>query len=150
MGRAIAKAGYSLVCGGRGGVMEAACRGAVEARSSLDDCLVLGILPGGDRREANPWMDLVVPSGLGLARNVLVVLTADAIVVVNGGSGTLSEIALGWQHGRPIVALTGSGGWADRLAGQPVDAERPGDRVMAARDPEHALALLADRLEDRG
>jgi len=127
--------------------MEAACRGAVLARRSSEDCLTLGILPGGDRREANDWLDVVVPSGMGLARNLLIVLTAEALVVVDGGSGTLSEIALGWQHGRPIVALADTGGWAERLADQPVDEARPGERVIGAASPEEAVALLAALLK---
>ena len=89
VGREIARAGAVLVCGGRGGVMEAACRGAKAERGTT-----VGILPGLDRREANPYVDIPIVTGLGEARNAVVVRTADAVVAVSGGFGTLSEIGL--------------------------------------------------------
>jgi uncharacterized protein (TIGR00725 family) len=89
-----------LVCGGRGGAMEAACRGAKEA-----DGLTVGILPGSDRSEANPFVDVVVPTGLGEARNALVVGAADVVIAIGGGYGTLSEIALALKAGKRVVGL---------------------------------------------
>src|SRR5262252_7254555 len=107
LGASIARAGFLLVTGGLGGVMEAASRGAREAGG-----FVLGIVPGGDRRTANPFCDVVVPPGLGEGRNLLVVRCADAVVVVAGGAGTLAEAAFAWQLGKPLLALVPSGGWA--------------------------------------
>ena len=78
-----------IVCGGLGGVMEAACRGAKEAGGTT-----VGILPGADRAAANPFVDVAIPTGLGEARNALVVRAADAVIAIGGGYGTLSEIAL--------------------------------------------------------
>ncbi len=89
-----------LVCGGLGGVMEAACRGAKEAGATT-----VGILPGTDRAAANPFVDVAVPTGLGEARNALVVRAADALVAVGGGHGTLSEIALALKAGKRVVGL---------------------------------------------
>jgi uncharacterized protein (TIGR00725 family) len=103
VGAELARAGVVLVCGGLGGVMEAACRGAREAGGTT-----VGILPGEDRAAANPFVDVAVATGLGEARNALVVRNADALVAVGGGYGTLSEIALALKAGKRVVGL---GGW---------------------------------------
>jgi uncharacterized protein (TIGR00725 family) len=89
-----------LVCGGLGGAMEAACRGAKQAGGTT-----VGILPGSDRSAANEFVDVAVPTGLGEARNALVVRTADALIAVGGGYGTLSEIALALRGGKPVIGL---------------------------------------------
>jgi uncharacterized protein (TIGR00725 family) len=100
VGAGIAEAGAILVCGGLGGVMEAAARGA---RSKLGT--VLGLLPGDDRRAANGWVTVAVPTGLGELRNGLVVRSADVVVAVGAGTGTLSEVALAIRTGVPVVGL---------------------------------------------
>jgi uncharacterized protein (TIGR00725 family) len=100
VGGELARAGAVLVCGGLGGVMEAACRGAHEAGGRT-----VGILPGADRAAANRFVDVAIPTGLGEARNALVVRSADALVAVGGGYGTLSEIALALKAGKPVVGL---------------------------------------------
>lgn len=141
LGRGLVEAGYRVANGGRGGVMAAVSRGARSAAVYREGD-VLGILPGLDPDEANPWVDIAVPTGLNLARNVVLVNLADAVVAVGGGSGTLSEMALAWQLGRPVVALCGSGGWADRLAGESLDARRS-DVVHSARDAREALQRLS-------
>jgi uncharacterized protein (TIGR00725 family) len=89
-----------LVCGGLGGVMEAACRGAKETGGTT-----VGILPGTDRSVANPHVDIAVATGLGEARNALVVRAADALVAIGGGYGTLSEVALALKAGKRVVGL---------------------------------------------
>ncbi len=134
LGAALARAGFRIVCGGRGGVMEAACRGAAEAGGST-----VGILPGLDASEANPWVQIAIPTGLGLGRNLVVVASADAVVAVGGGSGTLSEIALAWQLGKPLVGLDVGEGWSSRLAGESLDGKRS-DRIVAASDAADATA----------
>src|SRR6185295_3198569 len=106
-GAAVAEAGAGLVCGGLGGVMEAACRGA-RSRGGL----TLGLLPGSDRDAANGWV--AVATGLGEARNALVVRAADAVVEIGGGWGTLSEIALALKTGVPVV---GVGTWEPAIGG---------------------------------
>jgi uncharacterized protein (TIGR00725 family) len=100
VGRLIAERGAVLVCGGRGGAMEAACRGAKEVGG-----LTVGILPGPDRSEANPFVDVVLPTGLGEARNALVVAAADVVIAIGGGYGTLSEIALALKVGKRVIGL---------------------------------------------
>jgi uncharacterized protein (TIGR00725 family) len=100
VGRLLAAAGATVVCGGLGGVMAAVCQGAKGAGGRT-----VGILPGADRREANPWVDVALATGLGEGRNLLVVRAADAVIAVGGGYGTLSEIALAAKTGVPVIGL---------------------------------------------
>src|SRR3954449_10450491 len=122
VGAELARRGAVVVCGGLGGVMEAACRGAKEAGGTT-----LGILPGTDRGAANPFVDLAVPTGLGEARNALVVRAADVLIAVGGAYGTLSEIALALKTGTPVVGIRS---W--ELAGRP---------LKEARDAREAVEL---------
>jgi hypothetical protein len=146
VGEELVRAGMNLVTGGLKGVMEAASRGAARARDNGEgDGFIVGILPGRDKTEANPYCDVVLPTGLGIARNLLVVSAADAVILVHGGSGTLSEAAFAWQLGKPVVALTASGGWAGKLGGQRLDSRR-GDSVLSARTAAEAVALVRDEL----
>ena len=100
VGRAIAERDHTVVCGGLGGVMAAACRGAKAAGGDT-----IGILPGEDRDAANPHVDVAVATGMGHARNVLVVLNGDAVVAVDGGPGTLSEMGLAAVYDRPAASI---------------------------------------------
>ncbi len=100
MGRELAKRGVILVCGGVGGAMEAACRGAKEAGGTT-----VGILGGQDRADANDFVDVAIATGLGQARNAIVARAGDALIAVGGGHGTLSEIALALRHGKRVVGL---------------------------------------------
>jgi uncharacterized protein (TIGR00725 family) len=100
VGRELALAGAVVVCGGRGGVMAAASRGAAEAGG-----VVIGMLPGLDRSDANEWVTYAIPTGLGELRNGLIVRTADVLVAVGGAYGTLSEVALGLQAGTRVFGL---------------------------------------------
>jgi uncharacterized protein (TIGR00725 family) len=131
VGRAIASAGCALVCGGRGGVMAAACKGAKSGGGTT-----IGILPGYDRSEANEWVDYPIPTGLGHARNALVVSSGDVVIAVGGGFGTLSEIGLALKMGKPVISL---GSWE-------LDAERVkrfgGEgRYQQATTADEAVAL---------
>ena len=99
-GREVARQGAVLVTGGLGGVMEAASRGAHE-----EGGVTVGILPGTDTHEANPWVEIPIATGLGQARNVIVVTAAHAVVAIGGEYGTLSEIAHALKIGKPVVGL---------------------------------------------
>lgn len=114
VGRGVAAQEAVLVCGGQGGVMEAACRGARSAGGRT-----VGILPGLDRADANRWVDVAIATGMGELRNGLIVRAADVLIAVGGEFGTLSEIALALREGKPVVGLgtwelghrgTGTGG----------------------------------------
>ncbi|MGM0365985.1 MAG: TIGR00725 family protein [Actinomycetota bacterium] len=100
VGRNIAKKGAVLVCGGLTGVMEASCKGAKE-----EGGLTIGILPTTDASTANKWVDIKMPTGLGFARNALVVLSADAVIAVDGAEGTLSEIGFALTFKKPLIGL---------------------------------------------
>lgn len=100
VGAELARRGCIVVCGGLGGVMEAACRGAKRAGG-----LTVGILPGNGRKDANEYVDIAIPTGMGEARNVLVVKSSQAIIAVGGRYGTLSEIALALKLDVPVVGL---------------------------------------------
>jgi uncharacterized protein (TIGR00725 family) len=127
VGRLIAEAGAVVVCGGLGGVMAAACRGAAKAGGTS-----VGILPGSDRHEANRWVTVALPTGLGELRNGLVVRASDVLVAVGGGYGTLSEVALALKAGIPVVGL---GTWSLIRPGGEAD---PG--VAVALDPATAVS----------
>jgi len=130
VGRLVAEKGAILVCGGRGGVMEAAARGAKKAGG-----LTVGILPGQTRAEANPYIDVAIPTGLSWARNAVNVLAGDAVIVIGGAAGTLSEIGLALAYQKPVIALKGTGGVADMLVEQEVN----GYKVHSACTPEEAV-----------
>ena len=100
VGDGIARAGAILVCGGLGGVMEGACRGACEAGGQT-----VGILPGPDKARANPYVAIPIVTDLGHARNVLIVRSSDILVAISGGYGTLSEISIGLKLGKPVIGL---------------------------------------------
>lgn len=100
VGRGIAERGWTLLCGGRGGIMEAVSRGCKDAGGT-----VVGILPGDDDSDANPWVDIAIPTGLGLARNAVLAMACRAAVAIGGNYGTLSEIAYALQYEKPIISL---------------------------------------------
>ncbi len=131
VGGLVAKEGAALVCGGLGGVMEAAARGARAAGGTT-----VGILPGHDRSQANAYLDYVLTTGIGHARNLAVVSSGDAVIAVGGSYGTLSEIGLAAKIGRPVVIL---GGW--RLEG----GEETG-RITYASSAEQAIDLVRQAL----
>ena len=118
VGLAINELGFHLVCGGLGGVMEASCLGH---KSGINPCQTIGILPSFQESTANKYIDIVIPSGLDIGRNQLVVASGFAVIVLGGGAGTLSEIALASQISKPILLMKGSGGWADKLTGDYLD-----------------------------
>ncbi|WP_367891317.1 TIGR00725 family protein [Rhodococcus pyridinivorans] len=120
-----------VVTGGLGGVMAAACRGAVEAGGTT-----LGLLPGDDRAEGNPYLTVAVPTGLGEMRNALLVRSSDALIAVGGSWGTMSEIALAVRIGVPVIAI---GGWRMPAAGV-LDVESPAEAVECL----HALLWRKD------
>jgi uncharacterized protein (TIGR00725 family) len=100
VGELLAERGHTVVCGGRGGVMEAVCKGASEA-----DGRSIGILPGTDRSAANPFLTMAIATGMGNARNPLVALNGEGAIAINGATGTLSEIGHALDFGRPVAGL---------------------------------------------
>lgn len=133
VGRALAEAGATLICGGGSGVMEAACRGAKRAGG-----LTIGILPGFHAGDANPFVDIPIVTGLGEARNVIIVRTAQAVIAVGGEFGTLSEIAFALKLGRPVIGLET---WELAKAGQPYPV------IVRAHTAEEAVRLALQACE---
>jgi uncharacterized protein (TIGR00725 family) len=127
VGRELGRRGAIVVCGGMGGVMQAAAKGCSESGG-----LVVGILPGMDAAEANPYVGLPVVTGMGEGRNIIVVRSAQAVIAIGGSYGTLSEIALALRLGRPVVGLQTWVFYRERSAPDP---------VHRASDPRHAVEL---------
>jgi uncharacterized protein (TIGR00725 family) len=126
-GRLLAERGAVVICGGYGGIMAAAAEGARSAGGT-----VVGILSGADRAHANPHLSVVIPTGIGQARNAVIVNSGDAVIVIGGSWGTLSEVALAMRGGRvPVVQI---GGWqVSDERGEPLQGLR------RARTPQEAL-----------
>lgn len=130
VGKGIARLGAVLVCGGLGGVMEAAARGARN-----EGGITVGILPGSRKNSANPFIEIPIATNMGHARNAIIAQSADGLIAVGGGFGTLSEIALALKMGKPVVALD-----------PPVKI--PG--VIEARYPAEAVELVFEIIKKGG
>lgn len=144
LGRMAIDACFRITTGGLGGVMAAASEGA-RSSPAWRDGDIIGILPGYDRTAANPFVDVPIATGMQYGRNVIVVATSDVVVALGGKSGTLSEIALAWQLGKPIIAIDSNGGWAARMAGQVID-DRNASVVHTASSPEAAVLMALELL----
>ncbi len=116
IGKFVAQNGWVLITGGRDGVMDAATKGSADAGG-----ISVAITPFDDLSNATPYATIVIPTGMGFARNYINVLSADVVVVVGGGAGTLSEIAYAWQFNKPIIACSFVDGWSRELAGKSID-----------------------------
>ena len=138
VGAQIAARNAITVTGGLGGVMEAACRGAKEKGG-----MVVGIIPNEDMSYANPYCDIIIPTGIGFARNFITAYSADVAIVVGGGAGTYIEACVAYQKGKPIVALTGTGGTADKIADTFLD-DRKTVKVFSAASPKDAVDQALD------
>ncbi len=129
VGRLIAERNAVLLCGGMGGVMEAACRGAKSVGG-----VTVGILPTASREDANPFVDIAIPTNMGVARNAIIIQAADAAIAVGGSYGTLSEMAYALHNGIPLVSIDS---W-------PVD-----ETVPKISDPEPAVAWIFEQIGSR-
>ena len=129
VGKYVAEKGGLIVCGGMGGIMEGAARGAREAGGTT-----IGIIPTDDAADANEFIDIVIPTGLGEARNILVVRTADAVVAFPGKYGTLTEMAFALQAGKPLIS---------------VNAWKLGDGITQAETPQEAARLAMEMAEGK-
>jgi hypothetical protein len=132
----IAKSNSILITGGLGGVMKAASKGAKESGG-----LTVGIIPQNDMSEANEFCDVVIPSGIGLMRDFLNALSADGVIAIGGGSGTLSEICAAYMYSKPIVVLKNSGGTSTKFADQYLD-HRKNVKIIGVDTPKEAVELI--------
>jgi uncharacterized protein (TIGR00725 family) len=134
IGREIAKNGAILVCGGLGGVMEAACRGAVS-----EGGLTVGILPGAERGDANEYVKIPIVTTIGFARNIIVVKSAQAVIAVGGEYGTLTEIGYALKSGLPVIGL---GTW--NLSNK----DKTEDAIIRADNAADAVAIALEMISD--
>ena len=142
VGEEVALRGAVLITGGLGGVMEAASKGAKNRGG-----LVVGIIPQNEKRYANTYCDVVIPTGLGYSRNFVTAYSGDAVVVVGGGVGTSIETGVAYLKEKPIVAIKGSGGTADKICGKFLD-DRQLVEVMTEEDPRIAVEKVIRALTD--
>jgi uncharacterized protein (TIGR00725 family) len=138
VGKEVARAGAVLVCGGLGGVMESACKGARE-----NNGLTVGIIPQEEFSFANGFCDVVICTGIGFARDFILASSADGIIAIGGGVGTLIEMAVGYMTRKVIVVIEGSGGVADTYAGKYLD-ERKRVPILVAKDARSAVQIFSD------
>ena len=136
----IAKSGSVLITGGLGGVMRAACHGAKDA-----DGLTVGIIPQNDPSFANEYCDVVIPSGIGLARDFLNALSADGVIIIGGGSGTLSETCAAYMYKKPIVAIKNTGGTADMFVDKYLD-HRQNILIVGVDSPKDAVKYIMEKI----
>ncbi len=148
IGKALVDAGYRVMTGGLGGVMESAHKGARSSKKWTNGTCI-GLLPGSDPNIANEYVDIVIPTGLDHARN-MIVAQSDAVIAIGGGAGTLSEMAFAWIYRRLIIGLH-CDGWSSRLAGHRIDErirypDIIEDKVFGADSASEAISLLAQWL----
>ncbi len=137
-GSEVAKTGHVLVTGGLGGVMLAACHGAHDSNG-----LTVGIIPQKDASEANEYCDIVIPTGMGLARDFLNALSADGIIIIGGGSGTLSEICAAYMNKKPMVAIRNMGGVTAQFIDNYLD-HRKNIKIIGVDTPKEAVDKILE------
>jgi len=142
-GMEVAKSGAVLVTGGLDGVMKAACHGAKDGGG-----LTLGIIPQDNAAFANEYCDIVIPSGMGLARDFLNALSADGVIIIGGGSGTLSETCAAYMYKKPIVAIKNSGGIAEKYADQYLD-HRKSILITGVSNPKEAVQVIREKINSQ-
>lgn len=135
-GRLIAELGAAIVTGGRDGIMEAASRGCADAGGT-----VIAVTPHTQMDDVNAYAHYHIPTGMGWVRNAITGIAGDVVLVIGGAAGTLSEIAYAWMHDRPVIAMSSSGGWARRLAGESLDHRRK-DVIIDCRSMDDLAAAL--------
>lgn len=136
----VAKSGSVLITGGLQGVMKAACHGAKDAGG-----ITVGIIPQDDPCNANEYCDIVIPSGMGFSRDFLNALSADGIIIIGGGSGTLAEVCAAYMYKKPMVAIKNTGGIADQYVDKYVDS-RERVKIIGVDSPKEAVKIILEKI----
>lgn len=136
IGRLLAKNDYTISCGGLFGAMEAVCKGAKQ-----ENGLTIGIIPYKDKSAANDYIDIAIPVPFSQGRNLIVVLSGDAVIAIGGKAGTLSEMCFAWIYQKPIIALSSVPGWSSKMANKKID-DRRADQIYGAETPEEVITIL--------
>ena len=149
VGKAIIDAGYRLQTGGMGGVMESACKGAKSSKNYKEGDII-AILPSNNITECNEYVDITVPTGLDLMRNVIVA-SASAVVAIGGGAGTLSELASAWTLKRLVIAFKNVDGWSQKVADTKIDnrvryEDIEGDKVYGVETAQQAIEIINSKI----
>lgn len=144
IGKLIANRNAILICGGKGGIMEEACRGAKENKG-----VTVGIISGNKRNKSNKYVDVEVVSGItNSGEDAIIISMCDGIIAIGGGSGTLQEIALAYRNKKPVVAITNIMGWANKVADSYLD-ERKIIKIQKASSPNEAIDLLFKKIKNK-
>ncbi len=144
LGKLIIDNGYILATGGLGGVMEYASKGAKKSKEYTENSII-GILPDYHSDNANKYIDIAIPTGFGLARNLMLISMSNAVIAVGGGSGTLNEISAAWQMNKLIIGLKADG-WSEKLCGKALDKRR-NDIVFCADSAKKAIEILNEKIK---
>jgi uncharacterized protein (TIGR00725 family) len=124
LGLLLGNKGHTIINGGMLGTMEAVSKGVKDSENGQSK--VVGILPFDNKEQANKYLDITIPTGIGFARNSVVVLSSDILIALGGGAGTLNEISYAWQFGKKVFCYTESEGWSKKLANQNLDSRKKG------------------------
>lgn len=143
LGKSIIDSGYILANGGLGGIMEAVSKGARDS-ANYKERSIIGIIPNYDKNMANDYIDIALPIGFDVGRNISLISVSDAVIVIGGGAGTLNEISLAWQMNKLIIAL-GDFGWGGKLANTSLD-DRRDDKIYKANSVKEALNILESKI----
>jgi len=143
LGKLIIDNGFILATGGFGGVMEYVSKGARNSKNYTENSII-GVLPDYNSENANKYIDIAIPTGFGLARNLMLISMSNAVIAVGGGSGTLNEISASWQMNKLIIGLQVNG-WSEKLCGKALD-ERRNDIIFCAKDAQEAIDLLNSKI----
>ena len=145
LGNKLIESGYRILCGGKGGVMEAVCKGA-KLSNNYTEGSTIGILPNLNPEHCNDYVDISIATGVSIARNQVIVASADAVIAIGGGAGTLSEIAFAWQLKKPVIALANAEGWSKKLAGEKLDNSRT-DKISSCYNVQEVISKLDELLK---
>ena len=125
LGQRLSSINRTIICGGLGGFMEAVCKGAKRSTNTFYG-QTIGILPDATSEMVNPYVDIVIPTGIGIARNIIIINSADIIIAAGGGAGTLSELAFAWQKKKKVLCVSEFGGWTSKIANKDLDSRAKG------------------------
>ncbi len=143
LGKIIIDNGYILATGGLGGVMEYASKGAKSSKKYTENSII-GVLPDYNSDNANKYIDIAIPTGFGLARNLMLISMANVVIAVGGGSGTLNEISAAWQMNKLLIGLQVNG-WSEKLCGKALD-ERRNDIIYCAKNTQEAIKIINSKI----
>ncbi len=144
VGKEIAENDCILICGGQTGVMEAACKGNSESNGTS-----VCVIPSENKKDANKYCSIVIPSGIGFGRNFILVNSADAVILIEGQAGTMIEALASYLQKKSIIALTGSGGVSDKIKDTFLDDYNL-TKILSAETPKEAVELALKKISGKG